>query len=46
MSLRSNVSNVQSRFQRELFPAPAEETGPLPKSHKCLVRVPDLAEAG
>ena len=44
MSLRSTLSNVWNRFQGELFPALAEEVGPLPENHKRFVRVLDLVE--
>ncbi len=44
MSLRSTLTNVWNRFQGELFPALAEEVGPLLESHRKLVRALDLAE--
>lgn len=44
MSLRSILSNVWNRFQGELFPALAEEVGPLLENHKALVRILDLVE--
>ena len=44
MSLRSTPSNVWNRFQGELFPALAEEVGPLLENHRSLVRILDLVE--
>ena len=44
MSLRSTISNVWHRFQGELFPALAEEVGPLLENHKRLVQVLDLVD--
>ncbi len=44
MSLRSTLTNVWNRFQGELFPALAEEVGPLLENHRKLVRALDLAE--
>ena len=44
MSLRSSLSNIWNRFQGELFPALAEEVGPLLENHKALVEILDLVQ--
>ncbi len=44
MALRSTLSNIWNRFQGELFPALAEEVGPLLEKHQRLVQVLDLVE--
>ena len=44
MALSNTISGLWNRFQGELFPALAEEVGPLLESHKTLVRILDLVE--
>ena len=44
MPLNSTLSSIWNRFQAELFPALAEEIGPLMEKHKHLVQVLDLVE--
>ena len=44
MALSQTVSDIWNRFQGELFPALAEEVGPLLENHKALVRILDLVE--
>ncbi len=43
MSLGGIVSDIWNRFQGELFPALADEVGPLNEKHRRLVAVFDLA---
>ena len=44
MALSSTISGLWNRFQGELFPALAEEVGPLLENHRTLVRILDLVE--
>ncbi len=42
MTLSAKPSGFRHRFQGELFPALAEEVGPLPGTHRRFVAAPDL----
>ncbi len=42
MTLSAKPSDFRRRFQGELFPALAEEVGPLPGTHRRFVAAPDL----
>ncbi len=42
MTLSAKLSDFRHRFQGELFPALAEEVGPLLGTYRCFVAAPDL----